>query len=935
MGLMSLAFGQQPFRQHTEVVVVVEALRVRETPALSAAQVGSQRRGDRGVVVDGSPYWADGYWWWKIAFRDGTIGWSADGERAFAYLEVATNVGRESGHEPSVYGEQSTSSDAVVVDALVESAFWSGTLTLSCVDGPPTPNLFEVDRFPLINGCVPSVLSSRDVDDLVLLESMAMDRTMRAGVRLVASVRTAGGTLVAVSYFNTFETGVRGVQQLLIYRLEGASLELAGRVYSELGFFWFLDAGGVARIVSPSGDRVFESHGGDFVLRQDLSYRVDELERLPHYAPEVSRVHERQQAVRRLAELQGIAFGGPPKARSFEEWVTAFFTGDLVVDCRDPPLRWDSGGRFDLGTTRCSEPVYSSELPAFREVHLGSVIIGGTVNLAVAKKGSVWLDDHLITFLTFHDQDECDNVYPCRFLVYQQAPDGYEGLLGVLSAESNITWFDVATTDQGATIRATEHVYVPGDGHGPSLGIEQTYAISATRIELRGREHVVYPGSYLDQFLIAELPASKLAPEEANRVVSDVIDVVLAPGLTTRQRRAHVEQLELRLREGLAGIHQDYQTEGDASAGQPSVQTDLGTQLQQGQAKVATAAPASALRDPIVLGIGMVLVGALVFQRMRLVGLAIMVVALLLMVGYAVSRTLQAQAVFRTDVSLHEMRSVHARAELPEVLATGRGVHTRPGHFQDQAVTTLSNLNLRSGPGTEYEVIEVLPIATQLPLTSESQIVGDWLRVRRDSGVGWVHIGFLGFGDGWMTGLLFRSLLVTAGGYVYAEPNVSSPVVASLDREDFVQFRRFANRSDLPTGPFVEVLTPMGVSGWFDARSVRLTSWPERLRTGGAGALSVLRDGTYEISVAEAVLTWLVVFVASVLVTSAGRYVLDEELAGLQFAIAIQVFFLQYHDRVTSLDLVGWFVVAPAIGAVASVTGAGSRRLVRRWLGQR
>lgn len=547
MGVAALAgtvLAQQPFTGGTEVVVAIEALRVREAAGLEAPQIGSQRRGDRGEVVDGSPHWADGYWWWKIAFRDGVVGWSADGDSELVYLQAASGLERSPSSPSPQTAERTGRMEPTAVESLVERAFWSGRLTLSCHGGPPTPDLFTAERLPIVDGCEPTVTSARDVDDEFLLESMAMGRTTRAGADLVASVETADGTLVAVSYFNTFETGVRGVQRLKIYRLDGDALDLVGRVYSERGRFRFLDAGGVAHIVSPSGERVFESHGGDFVLRPEVSYEPVALEPLGSDDMVASALLERRHAVRRLADLHGIALGGPPRERTFDEWVTVFFTGDLMVDCRDPALRLDAGGRFDLMTTRCLEPVYAGDVPSFRDVHLGSVIIAGTVNLAVVKRGSIWLGDHLITFLTFHDANACDNVYPCRLLIYHHAPDGYEGLLGILSAESNITLFDVFATDDGAIVRATEDVFIAGDGHGPSLGIEQTYAVRATGVEVLGRETVIFPGGHLDQLLSGELQTPGGSTEDVNRAVNEIVGLALTPGLSTEERHERVTQLQ-------------------------------------------------------------------------------------------------------------------------------------------------------------------------------------------------------------------------------------------------------------------------------------------------------------------------------------------------------------------------------------------------------
>ena len=82
------ALAQPSFTQGTEVVVAIEALRVRSAPGLDADQVGRQVRGARGVVVNPSPHWADGYWWWEVAYADGVVGWSADSDAELRYLEA-------------------------------------------------------------------------------------------------------------------------------------------------------------------------------------------------------------------------------------------------------------------------------------------------------------------------------------------------------------------------------------------------------------------------------------------------------------------------------------------------------------------------------------------------------------------------------------------------------------------------------------------------------------------------------------------------------------------------------------------------------------------------------------------------------------------------------------------------------------------------------
>jgi hypothetical protein len=321
--------------------------------------------------------------------------------------------------------------------------------------------------------------------------------------------------------------------------------------------------------------------------------------------------------------------------------------------------------------------------------------------------------------------------------------------------------------------------------------------------------------------------------------------------------------------------------------------------------------------------------GAVVHRRAPRLGTTIVALALVPLIALLALTVRNAQTAYRTDVSLHEMRSIHARATLPDVLDIP--TWNRVGY---QGAITLTNLNLRSGPGTNHAVITTLPIATSLALTDESVLDGDWLRVRHGPSLGWVHVDFVGFdsalGD---AGLAFRSLRVTEGDRVHARPDATGTVVDRLEPGEFVRFNRFANGTDAPTGPYVEIITPRGVTGWFDARLVRLTTWPDRVRNGVAGALTATRDGTVGTSIAEVAVTLFVIWAASLLISATGRLVLDEEMNALQLLTAIQVFLLQYHDRMTSLDLVGWAFVGSALFVVGSLTGTANRYLLRRWLG--
>lgn len=84
--LAPTASAQQQFTFDTRVEVSVETLHVRRNPGVDSQIIGTQGQGNRGRIIDASPYWSDGYWWWNIEYRDGTTGWSADGASDVAYL---------------------------------------------------------------------------------------------------------------------------------------------------------------------------------------------------------------------------------------------------------------------------------------------------------------------------------------------------------------------------------------------------------------------------------------------------------------------------------------------------------------------------------------------------------------------------------------------------------------------------------------------------------------------------------------------------------------------------------------------------------------------------------------------------------------------------------------------------------------------------------
>lgn len=91
IALLAWASAQQPFTRGNEVVVTTDTLNVREAPGLDATRVGSVSYGARGFVIDSSPYWSDGYWWWRVQFRNGPEGWVADGDPTEAYIGDAND----------------------------------------------------------------------------------------------------------------------------------------------------------------------------------------------------------------------------------------------------------------------------------------------------------------------------------------------------------------------------------------------------------------------------------------------------------------------------------------------------------------------------------------------------------------------------------------------------------------------------------------------------------------------------------------------------------------------------------------------------------------------------------------------------------------------------------------------------------------------------
>lgn len=82
---MFLGFGvasaQLPLSAGSEFVVNTPTLNIRESPGTTSSQViGQENIGAIGTVVNSTPYYADGFWWWETLFaQSGLRGWVAQG----------------------------------------------------------------------------------------------------------------------------------------------------------------------------------------------------------------------------------------------------------------------------------------------------------------------------------------------------------------------------------------------------------------------------------------------------------------------------------------------------------------------------------------------------------------------------------------------------------------------------------------------------------------------------------------------------------------------------------------------------------------------------------------------------------------------------------------------------------------------------------------
>lgn len=93
--LFQYSFSQYQFTLGTWVEVTVDAVRIRDAPGLSAEVLGNQTLGSQGVIVDATPHYADGYWWWRISFEADLSGWVAQGDDSQAFIWFADDAAPE------------------------------------------------------------------------------------------------------------------------------------------------------------------------------------------------------------------------------------------------------------------------------------------------------------------------------------------------------------------------------------------------------------------------------------------------------------------------------------------------------------------------------------------------------------------------------------------------------------------------------------------------------------------------------------------------------------------------------------------------------------------------------------------------------------------------------------------------------------------------
>lgn len=92
--------AQQQLGLGEAIQVISVPLNVRETPGTAGNLLDRIESRQTVLIVDASPHWADGYWWWKVELGSGLTGWIAEGDGTENYLEAQVE------HESPVPAQQ-------------------------------------------------------------------------------------------------------------------------------------------------------------------------------------------------------------------------------------------------------------------------------------------------------------------------------------------------------------------------------------------------------------------------------------------------------------------------------------------------------------------------------------------------------------------------------------------------------------------------------------------------------------------------------------------------------------------------------------------------------------------------------------------------------------------------------------------------------------
>lgn len=187
--VFQLAAAQSPFTSGTRVIVETNRVKVRVSLGLNGEVVGTQEQSSAGTVVDASPFYADGYWWWQVNFDNGSDGWVAEGDGSEVFLGGAETAGEataETEPDETVESANATDGSEVFVGDEMQFAFGAdGTGSLT----------FQGQTYPVT----------------VQETANGLTGTFNAGgTDFAFEAQRSGDTLTFVTDGNTYQLGLRG-----------------------------------------------------------------------------------------------------------------------------------------------------------------------------------------------------------------------------------------------------------------------------------------------------------------------------------------------------------------------------------------------------------------------------------------------------------------------------------------------------------------------------------------------------------------------------------------------------------------------------------------------------------------------------------------------------------------------------------------------------